>query len=175
MAPLTDADLSDSAAAFALYDEAGAGSLPSGQLGTLLRALGYNPSEAQVQAMRGTLDKDGVDGSFDLAALQKFQQELHDVRPDDYEALIEQSFKVFDKAGSGTLSAQELKDVLMTIGDKLSVVEADDLLRGAEVDADGRLGYKAFAKVMLAMPRPDWRGAQVAIPPEEAAATEPAS
>ena len=44
--------------AFSLYDKAGEGSIESKELGTVLRALGQNPSMADLEEMKQELESD---------------------------------------------------------------------------------------------------------------------
>ena len=44
--------------AFSLYDKAGEGAIDSKELGTVLRALGQNPSMAELEEMKTELESD---------------------------------------------------------------------------------------------------------------------
>ena len=53
---------------------------------------------------------------------------------------------------SGVIS-QELKNAMMTMGDKpLSAEETDELLRRADIDGDGQINYHAFVKFTMNKP-----------------------
>lgn len=58
-------------------------------------------------------------------------------------------FKVFDKDGSGYIAQGELRYVLTNLGEKLSDAEVDELLKGVEVDSNGRVNYEIFVDVIL--------------------------
>ena len=57
-------------------------------------------------------------------------------------------FQVFDKDGSGKVSANELRHVLTQLGEKLDSKDCDKLLDGHE-DADGNVKYDHFIKTIL--------------------------
>lgn len=59
----------------------------------------------------------------------------------DFKKDIKQAFQIFDKDGNGFISAQELRHVMMNLGEKLSEAEADEMLREADVDGDGQINY----------------------------------
>jgi len=56
---------------------------------------------------------------------------------------------VFDKDGNGYISAAELRHVMTNLGEKLSDVEVDEMIREADVDGDGQINYEEFVKVCV--------------------------
>ena len=61
---------------------------------------------------------------------------------------LKNHFQVFDKDGSGKVSANELRHVLTQLGEKLDSKDCDKLLDGHE-DADGNVKYDHFIKTIL--------------------------
>ena len=55
---------------------------------------------------------------------------------------IQDSFRVFDKEGGGTISAAELRHIMTTIGEKLTDEEVDEMLREADLDGTGEIQYE---------------------------------
>ena len=64
-------------------------------------------------------------------------------------AEIRQAFKIFDKDGSGTVNAAELRHVMTNLGEALTEEEVDDLLAGADIDGQGQLNYEDFIASLL--------------------------
>ena len=60
----------------------------------------------------------------------------------DTEDELRDAFKVFDKDGSGDISAAELRHVMTNLGEKLSDEEVDDMIREADIDGDGMINYE---------------------------------
>ena len=60
------------------------------------------------------------------------------------------AFKVFDKDGSGTISHNEMKQVMKNLGEKLTDEEIDELIKEADKDNDGEVDYKEFVAMMNA-------------------------
>ena len=58
-------------------------------------------------------------------------------------------FQIFDRDGNGYIDAKELKQVVTRMGQALTAAEADELLREADLDGDGKLDYNEFVKMML--------------------------
>ena len=50
---------------------------------------------------------------------------------------------------SGYVSAAELRHVISSLDEKLMEEEVDEMVREAEVDADGRVNYEAFVRDKL--------------------------
>jgi hypothetical protein len=59
MAPLTDPQIADAKEAFALFDKDNDGCITTPELGTVMRALGKNPTEAEVHKLIKEIDPDG--------------------------------------------------------------------------------------------------------------------
>ncbi|PWZ01025.1 putative myosin regulatory light chain cdc4 [Testicularia cyperi] len=130
--------------AFALFDKKGTGTVSRESLGDLLRALGQNPTQAEVAELANTAPKD-ID-------FQSFLNILH--RPNGFkpagspEEFI-RGFQVFDKEGNGFIGAGELRYVLTSLGEKLSDDEVDELLKGVQVGSDGNIHYESFVRQIL--------------------------
>ena len=60
------------------------------------------------------------------------------------------AFRVFDKEGNGLIQTDELKHIMMTIGDKMTEGEADEMIHEADIDGDGTINYEEFVRMMMA-------------------------
>ncbi len=56
--------------------------------------------------------------------------------------LSPQAFKMFDTDGDGFIDASELRHLLTNLGEKLSEVEVDEMIREVDMDGDGKVDYK---------------------------------
>ena len=65
------------------------------------------------------------------------------------EAEIRESFKIFDKNGSGLISAAELRHVMSSLGEPLSAEEVEELIGQVEIDDQGMLQYEDFIAQLL--------------------------
>ena len=57
----------------------------------------------------------------------------------DSEEELKEAFKVFDKDGSGFISASELRHVMTNLSEKLTDEEVDEMLREVGVNGDGHV------------------------------------
>ncbi|CAJ0648032.1 7239_t:CDS:10 [Entrophospora sp. SA101] len=132
--------------AFSLFDKDNDGSITTKELGTVMRSLGQNPTESELQDMINEVDADG-NGTIDFPEfLTMMARKMKDT---DSEEEIKEAFKVFDKDGNGYISAAELRHVMTNLGEKLSEEEVDEMIREADVDGDGQINYEEFVKMMM--------------------------
>ncbi|CAK0865392.1 unnamed protein product [Prorocentrum cordatum] len=106
---LTEEQIAEFKEAFSLFDKDGDGTITTKELGTVMRSLGQNPTEAELQDMINEVDADG-NGTIDFPEfLSLMARKMKDT--DTEEELIE-AFKVFDRDGNGFISAAELRHVI---------------------------------------------------------------
>jgi len=132
--------------AFALFDKDSDNVITTRELGTVMRSLGQNPTETQLQDMINEVDANG-NGTVEFRDfIELMARKLKD---SDNEQEIREAFKVFDKDNNGTVSAVELKHVLKTLGDNVTADEVDELIREADSSGSGTINYEQFIKVMM--------------------------
>ncbi|KAJ9070105.1 hypothetical protein DSO57_1011720 [Entomophthora muscae] len=144
---LTEDQVAEFKEAFSLFDRDGDGSITVKELGTVMRSLGQNPTEAELQALITDIDTDG-NGMIDFAEFLTLM--ARNMKSADSEEEIKEAFKVFDKDGNGFISAAELRHVMTNLGEKLSEKEADEMIREADIDGDGQINYDEFVKMLMA-------------------------
>lgn len=131
--------------AFSLFDEEGNGQLSNKLLITVLRALGNNPTEEEVDFMIKEVDEDGS-GTIEFDEfLQMMANKMNSI---NYEKIIWEAFKVYDRDGNGLISGAELRYVLSTQGPMLTQEEIDDIISEADMDGDGHINYYEFMRLL---------------------------
>jgi len=141
---LTEEQINEFKEAFSLFDKDGDGTITTLELGTVMRSLGQNPTDAELQDMINEVDKDG-NGEIDFPEFLSMMAKKF--RDTDSEEEIRQAFQVFDKDGNGYISATELKAVMESLGEKLSDKEVDAMIKEADLDGDGGINYQEFVNV----------------------------
>ncbi|XP_065828353.1 myosin regulatory light chain 12B-like [Oscarella lobularis] len=74
-----------------------------------------------------------------------FGEKLNGTDPED---VIRNAFACFDEDGTGYIQEDRLRDLLVSMGDRFTEDEVDEMFREAPVDAQGRFDYNAFTRVL---------------------------
>jgi len=149
------------------------GVITTQELGNVMRSLGQNPTESDLQDMIREVDAGGEGTITSEKYLAIMANKMRDISPDEE---IKKTFEFFDKSGTGRISAADLQQVLaglgtflpslrffnlfqrdvqyrilvdhlfLCAGEKLTDEEIDNMIR--EADPDG-LGYVDFARAHL--------------------------
>ncbi|KAG8722786.1 calmodulin-like 3 [Ceratobasidium sp. 395] len=142
---LSQEQIAECREAFSLFDKDGDGTISKDELGTIMRSLGQCPSDSELQGIieRGDLDHSGtIDFDEFLAMMGGMMQETS---MDDE---MREAFQVFDKDGSGQISAEELKGMMASLGERLSDSEVQQMIEEADTDGDGQISYTEFVKML---------------------------
>merc|ERR1711976_262154 len=132
--------------AFQEFDKDGSGTITTKELLPILRSIGQNPTEDEILNLVIEYDVNG-DGTIDfdefLEMMQKVSKDL------DQTVEIREAFKIFDRDGNGYIDAKELKHVVTRMGHVLTSAEADEFMKEADLDGDGKLDYNEFVAMMM--------------------------
>jgi calmodulin len=61
---------------------------------------------------------------------------------------IRETFRVFDRDGNGYITRDEMRCVMMNLGEKITDDECDQFIVEADVDGDGQINYEEFYTMM---------------------------
>jgi len=132
--------------AFALYEKEEDGKISPKDLGIVMRSLGQNPTEAELQEIINEIDAErkGTVEFFEFVNIM--EKKIENV--EDEEEILS-AFRIFDNDGSGLISAEELREALTSLGEKLTQEEVDDLFSEAEIGEDGLFNYHDLCQAVL--------------------------
>lgn len=131
--------------AFIRFDTDADGVVSSREVGQIMRAIGQNPSEAEIQDMVNLVDKDGT-GNIDFPEFLSMM--AIKINSENAEDEIREAFKVFDGDGNGYINRTELSLVMMNLGEAITLQEIQAMIDEADIDGDGQINYEEFYQMM---------------------------
>ncbi|KAL4237341.1 hypothetical protein ACF0H5_002059 [Mactra antiquata] len=141
----TDERVAEFKEAFELFDKDGDGTITTTELGTVMRSLGQNPTEAELQDMINEVDADG-NGTIDFNEFL-IMMSRQKKNGDEEKELLE-AFQVFDTDGNGSICAAELRHVMASLGENLTDDQIDEMIQEADIDGDRQINFEEFKKMM---------------------------
>ena len=134
--------------AFEMFDKDKDGTITAKELANVMETLtGEKPSLDEINSMIKEVDLNS-DGKIEF---EEFITLMMKNSPDtQQEEEVINAFRVFDKEGNSLIQTDELKDIMMTIGDKMTEDEADEMIHEADIDGDGTINYEEFVRMMMA-------------------------
>lgn len=140
-------------ATFRVFDQDGDGKISKGELATVLRSLGDDMSDDELQQVIAKVDGDG-DGFIDLDEFIRFHRTLSSssnspVQSVEESVALRAAFDVFDVDRNGFISAEELQTVMRSLGDKkTSLAECRHMINCVDKDGDHMVDFMEFQCLM---------------------------
>ncbi|KAK8614680.1 hypothetical protein V6N13_068476 [Hibiscus sabdariffa] len=136
---LTDDQISEFREAFCLIDKDSDGFITIEELASVIQTLDANPTRLMISEV------DDVEDFEDFVNImaRKMQERVVDE--------LKEAFKVFDRDQDGFISADELRQVMMNLGERITMEEAEQMIREADLDGDGVVSYEEFARMMITL------------------------
>jgi len=131
---------------FQLFDRDHSGDIDTGELRVVMRSLGQDPSDEELNQMIEKVDKDGSK-TLDFLEFMILLSELMS-KSNGVEELIK-AFKVFDVENLGRIQVAKFRHIMCNLGEKLSDTEWDELVSAADPKGTGVVDYVDFSKRLL--------------------------
>jgi len=177
---LTIEQLNEYKSIFENFDEDGSGSISSDEIGTIVRSCGIEMTEDELHDMIREIDVDG-NGEIDLEEfLHMMQSTMQDPAVIDEEgeeglseinkaiirwrkyaasqkfnekqiAEYKEAFALFDKDGDGSISADEIGEVMESCGLDPNQSELDAMIGEVDKDGNGEIEFPEFMAMMEKM------------------------
>merc|ERR1712154_213204 len=143
---LTEQQKNEYKQAFELFDLNKNGKITHKELKKIMQGLGQNPTEVEIDELVKEIDADG-DGTIDfdefLAMLTR------KANTNQMEDDIEKAFKVFDKGNRGKIGPNELREIMLGLGEDLTDEQLQIMIKEIDSDGDGYVTFEDFKNVML--------------------------
>jgi Ca2+-binding EF-hand superfamily protein len=142
---LSDEVLKSYQEAFRIFDRNNDGCITREELGTVMKSLGHQPSDNELQDMVNEVDVDGS-GTIEFDEFVQMMAKRIEQRPDDGEDLKE-AFEVFDRNKDGYITAEELRQVMRSLGENLTDQELNEMMKAADANGDGIINFNEFQEI----------------------------
>lgn len=135
--------------AFNLFDTEKTGKIQVKDLMKLLRYIGYNITEDEIDQLINNRDKDAPNEIEFIDFMIMVSTKLN-VATLASEAQIAETFKTFDRDNDGYITADEFKVTLGSLGEELNDETIKEMIDEVDLNGDGKVDYKEFTAMMLA-------------------------
>lgn len=125
------------------------GTISTDDLGAVLRSLGWNLTESQVNSFINEHDNDGS-GTIDFSVFHHIvQRNSHEMSgPCSYDAVMK-AFDSFDLYKDGTMTAPDFVHMLRGIGEPLTELDVNQLLKEVDIDGNDKINIRNFVEKMF--------------------------
>ncbi|KAL6001489.1 hypothetical protein ACLOJK_007227 [Asimina triloba] len=134
---------------FNRFDSDSDGKISTGELASVLQALGSAPTPVDVERMIAAIDTDR-DGFINLEEFAGFLagEDGGDGRKRDGFEDLKDAFDMYDLNKDGWISAVELNKVLKSLGEECTVQDCHRMISTVDSDGDGKVNFEEFKKMM---------------------------
>ncbi|XP_075254237.1 uncharacterized protein LOC142345781 isoform X3 [Convolutriloba macropyga] len=132
-----------------IFDKDGDGNVSTDELGKVMRELGQNPSEDELQEMIEEIDKDG-NGEIDFDEFLEMMAKQMNAPSLDQE--IEEAWKLFNNMQEPTITKDHIRRVMERLEEYMTKEELEAVLRHVEVDNEDQITFEAFSNMMKSNP-----------------------
>jgi len=149
---LADSQLNEIRDAFDLFDTDGVGTIQSKDLVVLLRALGSEPSKAEVKRFLSDVDASNT-GQIDFEGYLQIVLDKLAERPSGDD--VTKAFRLFAQGdnATGRISFDRLKEIAEQIGETISDEELQEMIAEADTSATGLISNDDFVRIITSRHR----------------------
>lgn len=132
---------------FNRFDTNNDGKISSSELINVMKAIGSETSDEQLNQMMKTIDAD-CDGYVNFNEfIDFFKQNAGD--EDEQMKEVYEAFKMYDLNKNGLISASELHQILTRLGENCTVEDCVKMIESVDKDGDGFVDFDEFKKMMM--------------------------
>ena len=131
---------------FQIHSNGPDGYVNTSELSNIFKSINIDASDEEIKEIIKKLDleeKKQINYEEFLSLINQGDKDI------DEEEEVLNAFKVFDKDGNGLININELKNIMLNIGNNWSENEINELLRDADIDMDGYINYEEFVRTIM--------------------------
>lgn len=142
---LSEEQRQDAKEAFNLFDNDADGLIPVKDISIIMQSLCNDPINAELNKIIEDMDQKST-GMVDFDNFLRVYEKSGETNK---EAVLINALKAFDKNNKGYIDRNELKQVMLNLGEKLNEEEVAKFIQDGDTKGDGNVNIKKFAKILL--------------------------
>ncbi|KAA8541384.1 hypothetical protein F0562_025346 [Nyssa sinensis] len=131
---------------FKTCDADGDGNISPSELVAIMRKVGSEPTEEQVQLIMAEYDRNG-DGLIDFNEFMELNTKGFD--SDEFLKVLKSAFSIYDVDKDGFISANELQKTYLSLGKNHSMEDCKRMISAVDSDGDGMVNFEEFKAMMM--------------------------
>ena len=143
---LTDQQIIEFREAFQAFDKDGNGSISTKELGTVMRSLRQNLSEAEIKQMIEIVDED-KSGTIDFKEFLNLMARNMKIVNKEEELL--DALNTLDQDGSGKISKYKLRNIILKTDKKMTGQEIEEIIKTFDMDEEGNIDVQDFIQILM--------------------------
>ena len=141
---LNEEQIEEYRAAFKLFDCTNCGHITKENLGSVMRSLGQNPTDLELEVMIAQVDEDKNGVIQETEFLNLVGRKVMESSGGN---LILEAFSTFDLAHDEILTYDEIRSIMLSVGEKITDEEIGDMLESVGCERSG-ISYAKFKEIM---------------------------
>ena len=134
---------------FSMYDADDDGTINTADLGSVLKCLGMNLTKEELEKLTNEVDS----GAFGMVNFQQFLVMMaNHLKESNIEEQRYEAFRMFDVDGKGFITASDLKQIMINLGEKLMDRDISAMMKEADINKDGQVSYDEFIRIVTSKP-----------------------
>merc|ERR1712165_170276 len=138
---------------FDLFDTKKVDFLSADDLGEIMRAMGFRPTEEELKDLLLEIDEDGS-GEIEFAEFCQLCATFL-VEDPDMETMkreLKDAFRIYDKEGLGYITTDTLRGLISELLAPLTEEELEGILEELDEDGSGSMDFDEFCEMMMTKP-----------------------
>ncbi|KAI6659134.1 Calmodulin [Oopsacas minuta] len=115
------------------------------EIANFLIGMGIETSEFEIMAI---IEEYEVEGYTEMEFNELIQIMIEKVRKVNEGKAIYDMFQLFDKDGNGYITPEELRSVMLSLGENLSDEVIDEMIDEADMNGDNQIDFFEFVKIL---------------------------
>ena len=127
--------------------------LSADELGEIMRAMGFRPTEEELVDLVNEIDEDGS-GQIEFAEFCQLCATFL-VEDPDIETMkkeLKDAFRIYDKNGEGFITMDTLRALIAELLSPLTDEELDGIIAELDEDGSGTMDFDEFCEMMMSQP-----------------------